>query len=222
MLQATTLQPLKRTIGPSGSGTITNASALLLLLLLWLLLLLLSCFTNPCRAPRLTWDCGLLSNRVQLAPNLTLTLNHLILANCSTNKPLSIIRLSAGSRVLINDSIIVQPPGLCMSLQEQASSALHSARPAGVAGVQSITPGAAGSWCAHNDSNGLQPSRVQASNGAGDNSSYTAVKVTTDNLGLFANTTGGRSSSSSCRWCAHRLVFVCSLQHLLSRVLYRR
>jgi hypothetical protein len=145
---------------------------------------------SPCRAPRLTWDCGLLSNRVQLAPNLTLTLNHLILTNCSTTQPLSIIRLSAGSRVLINDSVIVQPPGLCVPLQEQASTALHSGRPGVVEGVQSISPGVAGGWCAHNDSSGLGD-RVVVSDGPADNSSYSAVLVTTDNMGLFANTTGG-------------------------------
>jgi hypothetical protein len=158
-----------------------------------LLLLLLLLFPSHCRAPRLTWDCGLLSNRVQLAPNLTLTLKHLIVANCSTTKPFSIIRLSAGSRVLINDSVIVQPPGLCMPLQEQAASALHSARPAEFAGVQSISPGVAGAWCAHNaSSNGAGGGTVVAGEGPGDNnSSYTAVRVTTDNLGLFANTTGG-------------------------------
>jgi hypothetical protein len=84
----------------------------------------------------------------------------------------------------------VQPPGLCMPLQEQASSALHSGRPAGVGGVQSISPGVSGGWCAHNDSNG-PGDRVVASDGPADNSSYSAIRVTTDNLGLFANTIGG-------------------------------
>ncbi|WIA19665.1 hypothetical protein OEZ85_005596 [Tetradesmus obliquus] len=101
-------------------------------------------FSDP-RAPRLTWDCGLLSNRVQLAPNLTLTLNHLILANCSTTKPLSIVRISAGWSLVYT--------------------------------------------CAHNDSDG-PGGRVEASDGLGRNISYTAVRVTVDNLGLFANTTG--------------------------------
>jgi hypothetical protein len=32
---------------------------------------------------------------------------------------------------------------------------------------------------------------MKASDGAADNSSYSAIRVTTDNLGLFANTTGG-------------------------------
>jgi hypothetical protein len=154
------------------------------------------------RGPRLTWDCGLLSNRVQLAPKLTLTLNHLILANCSTTKPLSFFLISVGSRVLINDTFVVQPPGLCTSVNNTLQVVEHSARPGSVPGVQSVAVAAVDRWCASNGSMELEvegqgptaADHVDAVTSASDNSGYSAIRVTTDNLGLFANTTGGQCS----------------------------
>jgi hypothetical protein len=54
-------------------------------------------------------------------------------------------------------------------------------------------------WCAANgsvelevDGQGpLSADHVDAVTSASDNSSYSAIRVTTDNLGIFANTTGG-------------------------------
>lgn len=132
------------------------------------------------------WDCGSLSNRFQLAANITLTLNHIVLANCSTTKPVSIIRMSAGSRVLVNDTLIVQPPGLCLPLNEQGGLALHNPRPVDLPGVQSLNPAGAGAWCQLNDSRTV----AQSMTSPADNSSYSAIAENKIDLGLFANTTG--------------------------------
>jgi hypothetical protein len=188
-----------------------------------LLLLTGTCFCcgvtcYPCRGPRLTWDCGLLSNRVQLAPNLTLALNHLIIANCSTTKPLSFFLISAASRVQLNDTFVVEPPGLCAPLNNTLQEAEHTARPAIVPGVQAVGLAAGDAWCSSNGSSQLAvehgpsgESNLDVATSASDNSSYSAIRETTDTLGIFANTTGGQQ-------VRHAMCCCCCTQHGMLQV----
>jgi hypothetical protein len=127
---------------------------------------------------------------------------------------------------LLNDTFVVQPPGLCTSVNNTLQEVPHSARPASVPGVQAVAVAAGKQWCAANgsielevDGQGpLSADHVDAVTSASDNSSYSAIRVTTDNLGIFANTTGARQDVAGSAlhqhtrrrallWlCAHRVV----------------
>lgn len=147
-------------------------------------------------------QCGVLSAcRLWLMPGYSLTLNHVILANCSTPKPVSIMRFSVGSELFINDTIVLPAPGLCLPADQQLGGMLHQPRPANLSGVQSMQPGKAGSWCAM----GRQPvgreianprtgtvSKVPTSITPQDNSRQSPIARLTsfDVYDLFANTTG--------------------------------
>jgi hypothetical protein len=88
------------------------------------------------RGPRLMFDCGSLSDRVQVAPGLTFTLQHMILANCSTPKAMNVMRMSAGVNVVFNDSVILQAGELCLPTDQSANMAAHQARPRHIPGRQ--------------------------------------------------------------------------------------
>jgi hypothetical protein len=98
----------------------------------------------------MVFDCGLLTDRVQLQPGQTLMLSHLILANCNigSEKPVSIIRLDVGAQLVLVDTLVLQPPNLCLPLQQQVSAVLHAPRPASVPGVQAVGLGQPQQWCA--------------------------------------------------------------------------
>eukprot|EP00878_Enallax_costatus_P003370 GHUV01003579.1.p1 GENE.GHUV01003579.1~~GHUV01003579.1.p1 ORF type:complete len:552 (+),score=117.34 GHUV01003579.1:418-2073(+) len=170
------------------------------------------------RGPRLNWDCGLLSNRFEMAPGKILTLYHLIITNCTSTRPLSFIRITAGSRLVFNDTFVVQPPGLCAPVDPGASGADDkrrdrqnntvnttqyntagtgvmanaispaNPRPKSIPGTQQFQPAQPGDWC--NRNNGLAANAGGAGGSPQDNSSYSSIGTSIDNLGVFANTTG--------------------------------
>jgi hypothetical protein len=131
------------------------------------------------RGPRMTLDCGLVSDRLQLLPNVTLTLSRLILVNCSigAHKPLSVVRLSAGSRLLLNGTHVLQPSELCVPLQQQAGVVPHQARPPSVPGVQVTQLGQPGQWCARQPGTRTRgvDDAAPGGGGSGANSSRNAV-----------------------------------------------
>lgn len=124
--------------------------------------------------------------RVQLMPGHSLTLQHIILANCSTPKPVSIVRFSNNTELIVNDTFIVPAANLCLPVMEQLGDTLHQSRPESIAGVQSMAPGQPESWC-RNDSgvdNTKTPGSIVSTN------SYTQMSVPIAAVKLFANTTG--------------------------------
>jgi hypothetical protein len=128
--------------------------------------------------------------------------------------------VSAGSRVQLNDTFVVQPPGLCAPLNNTLQEAEHSARPASVPGLQSVGVAANDTWCSYNGSSELAvehgpgaEGNVDVSTSAADNSSYTAIRETTDTLGIFANTTGGQGFGGA-GFCEHQVAVITVLaQH---------
>ena len=133
------------------------------------------------RGPRMLLDCSLLTDRFQVAPGVTVAVQHVTLSNCSigSQKPLSIMRFSQGSRLIINDSIVLQPNNLCLPQQQQVSMLLHERRVAGVPGVQSFSIGQASAWCpaTPNTRTPGQAPRVDVdvTSDASDNNSYSKL-----------------------------------------------
>jgi len=156
------------------------------------------------RGPRLKLDCNHMTDRVQIAPGVTVTLHHIILANCSIGheKPVSIFRFDQGARLIINDTVLMQPDNLCLPLQQQSGSALHQARPAEIPGLQSIKMGQPQAWCAlssgtrtagvdaapgNSDGDAGAPNNVDPTSGSKDNNSYSVLPPLPQE---FANRTG--------------------------------
>lgn len=104
------------------------------------------------------------------------------------------MRLSAESELVVNDTFVVQAPGLCLPVDPEPVDGVpvsngiftHYMRPDDVPGVQSFAFGQPGQWCSQTDSG------VRADDNAktADNSSYQEVGVSASDLGMFANTTG--------------------------------
>lgn len=154
------------------------------------------------RGPRLMLDCSLLTDRFQVAAGVTVTVHHLTLSNCSigTEKPLSIMRFNQGSKLVINDSSLLQPNNLCLPQPQQASLLLHEPRAAAIPGTQAVRVGEASAWCAANPNTRAQPSSspdlpglqagrvdVDATSSASDNNSYSRLPPLPQ---VFANRTG--------------------------------
>lgn len=129
-------------------------------------------------------------------PGYTLTLYHIILANCSTPKPVSIVRFSEGSQLVINDTFMLPAAGLCLAVDQQLGDTLHKVRPPGVAGVQSVDRGQPNTWCARDagtnrTNKGPSPiAPIDVTSSPSDNSSYSEIEVAIEAVKLFANTTG--------------------------------
>jgi hypothetical protein len=98
------------------------------------------------RGPRLYVDCGLLTDRVRLAPGRTLTLQHVVLANCSVTSAFSYVTMSPGAVLNLTDTL-VKPSALCVPLGDKLAEVVHADRPSSAPGLQRLQPAAAGTWC---------------------------------------------------------------------------
>lgn len=136
---------------------------------------------------------------------MTITLHHLLLSRCSIGheKPLMIFRFDQGSRLVVNDTYLLQPDGLCLPIEpQQSSTAFHQARPAAIPGVQTIRVGQPQAWCAGSSGTrttadtsgtsnadgdrGISPN-VDRTSSTGDNNSYSLLPPLPQE---FANRTG--------------------------------
>lgn len=139
------------------------------------------------RGPRMKLDCSLLTDRFQVAAGVTVKVQHVTLANCSigAEKPLSFMRFLQGSQLVLNDTFLIQPDGLCLPQQRQAAMLAHEPRPTAVPGtLQSFRVGNASNWCALNPNTraavtapkGQQPPvDVDTTSSASDNNSYSKL-----------------------------------------------
>lgn len=150
-------------------------------------------------------DCSFLADRVQVTPGVTITLHHMLLARCSIGheKPMMIFRFDQGSRLVVNDTYLLQPDNLCLPMQAQSGTALHRQRPAAIPGLQSVELGQPQEWCARSSgtrtaADGIMQGNadgdrkatgpnVDPSSGAGDNNSYSVLQPLPQE---FANRTG--------------------------------
>lgn len=141
------------------------------------------------RGPRLTWDCGLVIDKYELQPGQTITVQHVILANCSigSEKPLGIVRLDAGSQLVINDTMVLQPPNLCLPLQQEQGTLLHATRPATLPGLQMVQIGEPQKWCAKEPG-----TRTEAEAGPAAAASNSTADLPSDEIATA--TPGGNSS----------------------------
>lgn len=102
------------------------------------------------RGPRMLLDCALLAGRFRVAAGATVWAQHVVLSNCSIGavKPLSFLRFEGGSRLVLNDTIVLQPNNLCLPYQAQLGELSHQARPADAPGQQAFQVGQQSRWCA--------------------------------------------------------------------------
>lgn len=99
------------------------------------------------RAPRLVLDCALLADRIAVAPGVVVSVDHLVLSNCSigAEKPLTFLRFSEGSKLVVQDSFLMQPNNLCLPHRTQVIALTPDQQPgAQPAGIQVGQPSA---WC---------------------------------------------------------------------------
>lgn len=153
---------------------------------------------SDARGPRMVLDCALLSDRLQVAPGVTVTAWHVVLANCSigAEKPLIFLRFSQGAQLVMRDSFVLQPTDLCLPVQQQQVALPTETRPASFPSPasQQVRLGNASSWCpagpytasaavsgANNSSTAV---RVPPTESPQDNSSYSRLPQ------IFANRTG--------------------------------
>jgi len=139
------------------------------------------------RGPRIKLDCSLLTDRFQVAAGVTVKVQHVTLANCSigAEKPLSFMRFLQGSQLVLNDTFLIQPNGLCLPQQQQAAMLADMPRPSAVPGsLQSFRVGNASNWCRLNPNTraavtapeGQQlPVDVDTTTSASDNKSYSKL-----------------------------------------------
>jgi hypothetical protein len=135
---------------------------------------------------------------------VTITLQHILLARCSIGheKPAMIFRFDNGSRLVINDTYLLQPDNLCLPLQSQSGTALHEQRPTEVPGLQQIGIGQPQKWCprssgtrtaadtlgqGNSDGDVSAAPNVDPTSGVGDNNSYSVLPPLPQE---FANRTG--------------------------------
>lgn len=126
-------------------------------------------------------------------PGLSLTLYHLILANCTTPKPVSIVRFSNNTELFMNDTFIIPAEGLCLAVDAQVGETLHKARPERFSGVQSVDRGQPNAWCSRDTGNNTTQQQVPTIDQTptpDDNASYTRINVAIASVKLYANTTG--------------------------------
>jgi hypothetical protein len=100
------------------------------------------------RGPRLVLDCALLADRVAVAPGVIISVEHLVLSNCSigAEKPLTFLRFTEGSRLVVQDTFLMQPNNLCLPHRAQVIALTPDQQP----GVKSpgIQVGQPSAWCA--------------------------------------------------------------------------
>lgn len=157
------------------------------------------------RAPRLQLDCGLMTDRVQIPSGVTITLHHLILSRCSIGheKPLMLFRFDQGSKLVVNDTYLLQPDGLCLPVQQQYATANHQTRSTEFGpGINDFKPGEPQKWCPASsgtrtaaaadgtgnvDGDPRAPANTDPTSGAADNNSYSVLPPLPQE---FANRTG--------------------------------
>lgn len=120
----------------------------------------------------------------------------MIISNCTTTKPISFIRIPAGSRVVFNDTFVVQPPGLCAPVDAGHNTpdngnnntgsiiGIGNPRPDDLPGFQQFQATQAGRWCSR--VTGL-PENVTFQINSSDTNGWT---LTWNKVAVFANETG--------------------------------
>jgi hypothetical protein len=142
-------------------------------------------------------DCALLAGRFQVEAGVTVLVQHMVLQNCSVGamKPLIFMQFEEGSRLVLNDTVVLQPDNLCLPYQAQLGELSHQIlRPAAVQGSQdSFRTGNQSAWCTTNPNTraalqaGAAPVNATPAATADTNSSYSKLPP----IPLeFANRTG--------------------------------